>query len=360
MLNITKQNREMVKKIIAKIKKNTNRKNVIVITFLAVALFTLLLFSFTLGRYPVTINEVFQYIRFLFTGEKNGLSDTVISVISQIRFPRIIIAVLIGSALAVSGASYQGVFKNPMISPDILGASAGAGLGASIGILLSLSNIFIQLVSFGFGILSVFLSYTISKVVGRKDNTTLVLILSGMVISSMFSALISVTKYVADPYSKLPEITLWLMGSLSSVNNKDLLIIIFPVTICSIILILVRWRLNVLSFGDEEAKAMGVNTKALRLLVIICSTMLTASVVSVSGMIGWVGLVIPHLGRMLVGPNYKHLMPTSFLLGGIYLLFVDNISRNLLQVEIPIGILTALIGAPFFVYLLLKGKKGWV
>lgn len=343
-----------------KVNTSNSTKNTIIITVLFILLICMFLFSFTLGRYQVSITEIFNYLRYLITGEKNGLSANVIAVISQIRFPRIATAVLLGSALSVSGASYQGVFKNPMVSPDILGASAGAGFGAAIGILLSLSSVMIQFVSFIFGILAVFLSYIISRVVGRKDNTTLVLILSGMVVSSLLSSLISVAKYVADPYSKLPEITLWLMGSLSAVNTTDLKIIFLPIVICTAILMLLRWRLNVLSFGDEEAQALGVNTKRLRLIVIICSTMLTASVVSVGGMIGWVGLVIPHLGRMLVGPNYKHLMPATFLLGGIYLLLVDNISRNLLQVEIPIGILTAIIGAPFFVYLLLKGKKGWI
>lgn len=331
-----------------------------IIAILAVGLGALICVSFAFGRYPVSLRELGAYFLPIFNGGADGLSDTVKSVISKIRMPRIAGAVLVGAALSVSGASYQGIFRNPMVSPDILGASAGAGFGAALGILLSVPTSFIQLMSFGFGLAAVALSYTISKAVGQRENTTLVLVLSGMVISSLFSAFVSIIKYVADPYSKLPEITFWLMGSLSSISVHDLGIAAIPALLGILFLMAIRWRLNVLAFGDEEAASLGVDTGKLRLAVILCSTLVTSSVVSVSGQIGWVGLVIPHLSRMLVGPNYKYLLPTSLLVGGIFLLLVDNIARNLLQVEIPLGILTAIIGAPFFVYLLLHGRKGWI
>ena len=331
-----------------------------IIAVFVVLLIILICVSFTLGRYPVSLSELGQYIKYLFTGNNEALSDTIISIIERIRLPRIAGAVLVGAALSVSGASYQGIFRNPMVSPDILGASAGAGFGAALGILFSFSSVGIQLMSFALGLLAVALSYFISIAVGKRESTTLVLVLAGLVISSLFSSFISIIKYVADPYSKLPEITYWLMGSLSSITTKDLLIAMVPALVGIIVLLVIKWRLNVLAFGDEEASSLGVNTGRLRLVVIICSTMVTSSVVSVSGQIGWVGLVIPHLSRMIVGPNYKHLIPASILIGSVFLLTVDTIARNLLLIEIPLGILTAIIGAPFFVYLLLRGKKGWV
>lgn len=315
--------------------------------------------SLFMGRYPVSASDYTVFFKSLFWGNESPLSSTTISVISQIRLPRIIAALIVGGALAMSGASYQGVFLNPMVSPDILGASAGAGFGAAIGILLSMTTVGIQLMSFTCGLIAVGLSYIISKAVGSRQNITLVLVLSGMVISALFTSFISITKYLADPYSKLPEITFWLMGSLSSTMISDLIFILPAVIISASILMLLRWRLNVLVFGDDEASALGMDTEKYRMVIIICSTLLTASVVSISGQIGWVGLVIPHFSRMIVGPNYKYLLPTSFLLGGSYLLLVDNICRNLLRVEIPLGILTAIIGAPVFICLLLRGRKEW-
>lgn len=330
-----------------------------VIVILLIALLVLTCTSFFFGRYAVSVQDFFQYLLGKLSG-RHLVSETVEAVITNIRFPRILGAVFLGAALSMAGASYQGIFRNPMVSPDILGATSGASFGAALGILVSFSAIGIRFMSFGFGILAVGCTYFISRIVGRKENTTLVLVLAGMVISSMFNSFISMIKYVADPYSKLPEITYWLMGSLASVETNELLVTSVPLFVGTVLLMLVRWRLNILAFGDEEAAALGVNTKRLRGLVIICATMITASVISLSGQIGWVGLIIPHLGRMLVGPDYKYLMPVTMLLGSCYLLIVDNLARNLFAIEIPLGILTALMGAPFFVYLLLKGKKGWV
>ncbi len=330
-----------------------------ILMLLLFILIFLICISFTAGRYRISVKEVMASLLSMLTGGNTGVDETTLAIVNNIRFPRIIICVLAGAALSVSGVSYQGIFQNPMVSPDVLGATAGAGFGASLGIVMSFSGIGVQFTSFVFGLIAVGISYMISRAVGERENTTMVLVLSGMVISSLFGAFISIIKYLADPYSKLPEITFWLMGSFSSVTGIDLALILLPILICTIFLMLVRWRLNVLAFGDEEASSMGINTKRLRLTVILCATVLTASVVSVSGQIGWVGLVIPHAARRIVGPNYRHLLPVTFLIGGIFLLIVDNVSRNIFPVEIPLGILMAIIGAPCLIVLLLKGKRGW-
>ncbi len=335
------------------------KRNRRILMILMIAFLILTVGSLFIGRYPVSPREYMLYIESLFFGTESGLSSTTTSVISQIRMPRIMAALVVGGSLAMSGAAYQGVFRNPMVSPDILGASAGAGFGAAVGILLSMSALGIQLLSFVCGLVAVGMTYLISRAVGRRENITLVLVLAGIVISALFSAFVSITKYLADPYSKLPEITFWLMGSLSDTTFDDLIFVLPPVVISAVVLMLLRWRLNVLVFGDEEASALGLDTQKYRMVIIACSTLLTASVVSISGQIGWVGLVIPHFSRMIIGPNYKYLLPTSFLVGASYLLLVDNLSRNLLRVEIPLGILTAIIGAPVFIFLLLRGRREW-
>jgi iron complex transport system permease protein len=251
------------------------------------------------------------------------------------------------------------MFRNPMVSPDILGASAGAGFGAALGILLSFSIWGIQFASFLFGLLAVSLTYIISSLIGRGNNTVIIMVLTGMVVSTLFQSFISLTKYVADPYSKLPAITFWLMGGLSTVTVNDVLFLLIPVFIGIVPLYLLRWQMNVLSFGEEEARALGVNTQMLRFVIVICSTLITAASVAVSGMVGWVGLVIPHMARMMAGPNYKKLIPICMIIGGTFLLIVDDAARNLFSIEIPLGILTSCIGAPFFIYLLFRGKRGW-
>jgi iron complex transport system permease protein len=318
------------------------------------------LISFTLGRYNISVPEIINILVSKALGLSVTWSETVETVIFKVRIPRILAAMLIGSSLAVSGACYQGLFKNPMVSPDILGASAGAGFGAALGILMSFGIAGIQVSSFLFGLGAVTLTFLISSIIGKGNSTVLVLVLTGMVVSTLFSSFISLTKYLADPNSKLPAITFWLMGGLSSVNMKDVLMILVPILLGTVPLMLLRWKLNVLSFGEEEAKALGIDTSKLRIVIIICSTLLTAASVSVCGMIGWIGLIIPHLARMLVGPNYKALLPASFLIGSTFLLLVDDIARSAFPLEIPLGILTSIIGAPFFIYLLVKGKRGWV
>lgn len=337
-----------------KIKKN----NVMLILVLMPVIAFIL--SLTLGRYGIPLSQLFD----IFAGKLFNLPitwpQTVETVLFQVRIPRIIAAMMVGAALATAGATYQGLFKNPMVSPDILGASAGAGFGAAIAILMSFNIVGIQFSAFLVGLAAVILTYTIASIIGRGNNAILVLVLTGMVISTLFSSFISITKYVADPESKLPAITFWLMGGLSSVSTRDVMIVIIPLILGIIPILLLRWKLNVLSFGEEEAQAMGIDTRKIRIIVIICSTLLTASSVSVSGMIGWVGLIIPHIARLLVGPNYKVLLPASILIGSTFLLLVDDVARSAFTVEIPLGILTAIIGAPIFIYLLLKGRRGWV
>lgn len=313
--------------------------------------------ALTLGRYQMGLDTLWR----LLSGDADAAErTTLLTILWQVRLPRLLAALLIGGALAMSGATYQGMFRNPMVSPDILGASAGAGFGAALAILLSLSFVGIQLMAFGGGLLAVGCTWCLSQLIGRGKHSILLLVLTGMVVSTLFAAFISLTKYVADPYSKLPAITFWLMGSLSSVDLDDVKMLIWPLLLGIVPLWLLRWRLDVLSFGEEEAKALGLNTGRLRLQFIIAATLLTASSVALCGMVGWIGLIIPHLSRMLTGPDHKRLLPVAWLIGGVFLLLVDTLARTLFPLEIPLGILTAICGAPFFLYLLLKGGRGWL
>ncbi len=317
------------------------------------------LLSITLGRFDITVREICRILISKVIRKSIDYPQVVDTVIFRVRIPRIITAMIVGCSLSISGAVYQGMFKNPMVSPTILGTSAGAGFGAVLAIILSFNTIGIQLMAFAFGVFAVLLTYTISTKVAKGSNVMFALILSGMLINTVFQSFISISKYVADPYDKLPTITFWLMGSLASISKRDALMITVPFLLGIIPIFLVRWHLNTLSFGEEEAKALGIDTKKLRLLVIICTTVLTASSVSVAGMIGWVGVIIPHIARMIVGPDFKVLLPATALIGSTYLLLVDNVARSAISVEIPLGILTSLIGAPFFIYLLLNARKGW-
>ena len=330
-------------------KRYARRFAVLGAVFLAVLLGSLLL-----GRYALSPG---QLVHMLWTRISGGAADWPISddkVVFAVRLPRVAAAALVGAALAVSGAAYQGMFRNPMVSPDILGASTGAGFGAAVAILLGAGYFGISAAAFCCGLLAVAAAWLISRL--SKSHQTVALILAGMMISSLFSAGTSFVKLVADTQQQLPAITYWLMGSLSSIKDKDVLFLSIPVALGMVPLLVLRWRMNLLTLGEEEARALGVNTALLRLIVVVCSTLITAAAVSVSGLIGWVGLVIPHLCRRYVGNDYRKLLPASMLFGAAFLLLVDNISRNLLAVEIPIGILTAFIGAPFFIYLM--NQKG--
>lgn len=324
------------------------------------AIFVFVFFlSFLLGRYPVYPGEV---VRILFyraqvalsgnswlTPDWTGAAETVVM---DNRLPRAAAAILVGAALSAAGAAYQGMFQNPMVSPDILGASAGAGFGAALCIFLGASYLLVTASAFAFGMAAVLLAYAVSRVC--RTDPTLGLVLAGIMIGSLFSAGTSFLKLIADTDSVLPAITYWLMGSLSNVRSKDLLAAI-PILGGLIPLFLLRWRINLLTTGEEEARSMGVNTGALRLGIILCATLVTAASVSISGMIGWVGLVIPHFCRMIFGCDYRRLIPASVLMGGAFLLAVDDFARLIASSEIPIGILTAFIGTPVFLYLILTG-----
>ncbi len=319
---------------------------------MAAGLILCILTSFTLGRYPVSIRELLGVL-----GAKLGLpvspfwSASVETAVWNIRLPRVLLSVLVGACLACAGAAYQGVFQNPMASPDILGASAGAGFGAALAILLGASSVGITVGAFAASLVTVALVFTVSR--HARGDRVLGLVLAGIMVSSLFQSGTSFLKLVADPNNQLPQITYWLMGSLSGAKWGDIFFVL-PAMLCGLIpLLLLRWQLNVITMGDDEARAMGVNAPKIRFGIVVCSTLVTASAVSVSGMIGWVGLVIPHMMRRLVGSDYRFLMPASMLGGSIFLLVVDNVSRNVTTAGIPIGILTAFIGAPFFLWLIM-------
>lgn len=330
---------------------NNKKKNKYFIKFIIVSIIFLVIviISLFIGRYKLNFNDIVLIL----IGKSNDIST---NLVINIRIPRIILAILIGSCLSISGCAYQVIFSNPIVSPDILGASSGAGFGASLGILLSFSYFGISLFAFVFGIIAVLLAYFISKI--SKINITLSMVLTGIMISSLFSAAISLIKLIADKNSQLPAITYWLMGSLSSAKPSDILFLLPIFVICSIPLFLLSWRINLLSFGDSEAKSMGVNVKLIKIIVIISATLMTSACVSISGMIGWVGLLIPHFCRKIFGYDLRKLFPAVMLLGASFLLLADDIARTITTTEIPIGILTAFVGVPIFISMLIsKGEK---
>ena len=333
--------------------KNHDRPQRLTIAAMAVALVAGILLSFALGRYPISPKETIGIMLSRIIPIEPFWTERMATVLFNVRLPRILLACLVGCCLSSAGAAYQGIFQNPMAAPDILGASSGAAFGAALAILSNASTRVVTVSAFFFSLITVALVWLLSQ--RARGKKILGLVLAGIMVSSLFSAGTSFIKLVADPTNQLPAITYWLMGSLSGAKMSDISLAIIPMLIGLIPLMLLRWRINILSLGDDEARTMGVNVGRLRLIVIVSATLVTSSAVAVSGTIGWVGLVIPHLSRKLVGSNFKHLMPATMLFGALFLLLVDNISRNLLAVEIPIGILTAFIGAPFFLYLIVKG-----
>ncbi len=339
----------------------TAQKNWIIGIILIVLIILVAVISISLGEYNIPLDQIRDlFISQITQRPLDAADQKAATVLFLIRIPRIILALLVGAALSASGAAYQGVFKNPMVSPDILGVAGGAGVGAAIALLLGFPTIGVHLLSFLFGIGAVSLVLVLSKLVGKSQGTLLIMVLSGVVISSIFSALTSLIKYLADADDKLPEITFWLMGSFArSGSYQNILIMGLVLIIGGIPLLLYRWQMNVLTFGDEEAQSLGIDVRKTRLAIICCASLLTASSVCLCGAIGWVGLIMPHITRMLVGPNYKVLLPITLLSGGLFMLIVDNVARLLVPGELPIGILTALIGAPLFIYMLFKGRSDW-
>ena len=323
------------------------------LTVLLLLLVALICVSSLLGRYAVRASDVLAACLGWM-----GLAPTVhggAQVVMELRLPRIVGAVLVGAALSVSGAAYQVMFRNPMVSPTILGVSAGA----AIAILLSLPVLVVHLTTFGGGLLAVAITYVVGVKFCRGGNTTLAIILSGIIVSTLFTSLLSMIKYVANPYDKLPVIVYWLMGSLASITRDNLILPLLLMAAAFLPLYFLRWKINLLSFGDEEAKSLGIPVERLRLTVIICATLMTAAAVAISGIIGLVGFVVPHLVRFIVGPDFRFLLPGSALMGGLFLLASDNLARTLWTMEIPLGILTSLFGVPFFLYLLIKYHHSW-
>ena len=320
---------------------------------MASALLALFLLSFVVGRYGVPLGQV---VRILLSGmlplEQTWTDNMAIAVLN-VRLPRILLACLVGCGLSAAGTGYQTVFQNPMAAPDILGASSGACFGAALAILTGQSAVMITVFAFLASLLSVALVYLVGN--HTRGNRVVNLLLAGIMVGSLFSACTSYIKLVADPTNQLPQITYWLMGSLSGTRMGTVRFAAVCMAVGLVPLLLLRWRMNLLTLSPDEARAMGVHTERLRLAVILSSTVLTAAAVSVSGMIGWVGLVIPHLSRRIVGSDCRRLMPMACLFGAAFLLLVDNMARCLTATEIPIGILTAFVGAPFFIYLMVKG-----
>ncbi len=327
---------------------------------LALLLLGAVLVSLSLGKYPISLREIVLFMRQQLLGWP-GMTperyELLRNILWEIRAPRIAAAVLIGAALSTSGAAFQSMFINPLVSPGLLGVLPGASCGAALGMLLSRGWFGVQLCCFGGGLLAVGIALGIARL--YRGDRLLMLILGGIISGSLFTSVLSIVKYLADPYDQLPAIVYWLMGGLSMADSTTTLAVSIPILLGLGGLMFMARYLNVLSMGDEEAASLGVNVRLIRAWLIIFATVISALTVVVGGLIGWVGLIIPHIGRMLVGPDNRKLLPVCALLGGLYLVVVDDVSRLLLNVEIPLGIITALIGIPFFILVLKNAKKGW-
>lgn len=339
-------------------KEIIRKKSVFIKILLLVSPIIVGIIALCVGRYVLTLGEVRDVLVNQFINSSVNVPETNISVVCNVRMPRIILAMLVGMGLSVSGAAFQGLFSNPLATPDTLGVAAGASFGAALGLLITENMFAVQIIALIFGLIAVGGTYMISKIQGK--TTILMVVLSGMVTSSFFQALISLIKYVADPETKLPAITYWLMGSMASVSYKTIATGIPFILIGVIVIYLLRWRLNILALSEDEAKTMGVKVSRLRWIVILAATLVTASAVSMCGQVGWIGLLIPHISRMLVGTNHKRVVPVSISLGASYMIIIDTFARSIVATEIPLSILTALIGAPVFAYLLRKTGGGWV
>jgi iron complex transport system permease protein len=313
--------------------------------------------SLMVGQAGIHPDEILRILLSKLFPVERTWSQTIEAVIFDVRVPRLLAGLLVGAGLSVAGAAFQGLFRNPLVSPHILGVSAGAGFGAAIAILFFGNIILVQVFSFIFGLAAVFCTYALSRV--YRTTPVLMLVLSGIIVGALFTASTSLLKYIADPVNQMPSIVFWLMGSLNNVSNGDLLVV-GPLILAGLALLLsIRWRINLLTMGEEDARALGVNTELMRALIILSATVISASAVCITGIIGWIGLVIPHIGRLLVGPDNRLLLPVAALVGASYLVTVDTLARSIAETEIPIGILTAMVGAPIFAYLLRKNRPGW-
>ncbi len=344
--------------IAAAMKRQSRSRLPLAIVICVAALLAMVCIAFSVGQYPVSPADLLTLLWSRFTGTASNVAPIAQTIVFDVRAPRVLAALLVGGALAASGSAYQTLFRNPLVSPDILGVSAGAALGAVLAIFLSLDIWAIQGFAFAFGLLAVVAAYIIAASL-RGHDPILVLVLAGVVLGSLLGACIALIKYLADPYNQLPAITYWLLGSLAAASGEDVRSSALPVLLGLVVLWLVRWRVTVLSLGDEEAAALGVSAGRVRALVIGAATLVTAAVVSISGIVGWIGLVVPHVARMLVGPDFRVLLPVSSLLGAAFLLGVDTLARTGARIEIPLGVLTAFVGTPIFVWLLATARRRW-
>ncbi|HSH07540.1 MAG TPA: iron ABC transporter permease [Burkholderiales bacterium] len=324
----------------------------------ATALLALVALAFAVGRYPISIGELATLFGAFITDRPHDLAQNVETVVLQVRGPRVLAALLVGAALAAAGTAYQGMFRNPLVSPDILGVSTGAALGAVLAIFLSLGVLGIQIFAFAGGLLAVALVYGVGSRL-RGHDPLLALVLTGVVLGTLLGSAIALLKYLADPYNQLPAITFWLLGSLAAVAPADLAIAA-PFALAGLApMLLLRWRMNLLALPDDEARALGVNTRRLRTVVVAAATLMTAAAVALSGIIGWVGLLVPHAARLIVGPDFGRLLPLAMLIGAAFLLAVDLLCRTLATIEIPPGVLTALVGTPVFLWLFAVARRTW-
>lgn len=332
------------------------KRNPLIVFILFLAPIVALFVSLGIGRYHIPVDRSFKILFSQFFSIDQTWEDIEKTVIINLRLPRILLALLTGAGLSVSGAAFQGMFRNPLVSPHILGVSAGAGFGGVLAMVLFKNSSLVFLCAFCFGLLSILVAFFFSRT--KRKTTTLSLVLSGVIVSAFFTSLISLVKFVADPVDELPSIVFWLMGSFSDASYEKLKLISIPLVACIIILFLLRWRINILSLGEEDVKALGLNPNTLRWMVILPVTVIVSLSVSVSGMIGWVGLAIPHICRMIVGNDHKILIPCSISVGAVYMVVMDDLARSLTSAEIPLGVLTALIGIVIFGILLKRSKGG--
>lgn len=321
-------------------------------------LLAVVLLSFAVGKFPVAPGDLVAVVVAKLSGARPAVAPAIETVVWDIRLPRVLAGLLIGGALATAGAAYQGMFRNALVSPDILGVSSGAGLFAVLGIYLGLPVVGIQALAFVGGLLAVGVVAFIAAQV-RGHDPVLVLVLAGVAVGTLLGAGISLLKVLADPYTQLPAITYWLLGSLATVTRADLAGALPAVLIGILPMVLLRWRMNLMGLPEDEAQALGVDTRRLRLVLVAAATLMTAAAVSITGIIGWVGLVTPHVARLLVGPDFTRLLPASLMLGAGFLVGADALARTIAPIEVPLGILTALVGAPFFLWLLATVRRGW-
>ncbi|MBQ0041069.1 MAG: iron ABC transporter permease [Clostridiales bacterium] len=333
---------------------NYRKKQGLVSWALFFLLLGLILVCLCVGKYSITPGDCIKIIFGKLTGAESSWTMMDEKLLLGVRLPRVIASVLVGAALSLSGVVYQGIFKNPLVSPDFLGVSSGACIGAALAILLAMPSGLVQVFAFIGGLIAVSLTLLIPSFM--RSNSNIMLVLSGIIVSGAMTSILGFIKYIADPETQLAAITYWQLGSFAYVGNHDILVVLPLGIIATVILIAMAWWINILSLGEQEAKSLGANVSLLRGICIVCSTVLTAGAVCISGTIGWVGLVVPHFGRMLIGSDNRKLLPACCIIGGIFMLLVDTVTRIIGPAEMPVSILTGIIGAPFFAWLLYRQK----